>query len=552
MPDIPQALGVESDLQQSQRRVTELEERLRVALETAPLVVFNQDRNLRYTWVHNPTRGFAIEDILGRTDEELITQKDAEPLMRIKRQVLKTGVGARTEIELTTGGIRNVYDLNVDPLRDADGQIIGITCVALDITERKHAEELLKFRVEQQTAIVELGQQALSSTNISSLLQTAAAVTAKILRADYCGILELTSDAKALIVRACIGWEPTLRDKVAADVTGSPSGYALAHNQPVIFEDLKSETRFRMPDLHSNARITSGAVIVIPATHQPFGVLSALSTKPRRFTEDDVHFLQSVANIIATAVERQSLEREVLEIAENEQRRIGQDLHDAVCQNLISAGLFAKHLESLLAKGSVGHAAKAGEIAQLICDTAAQVREIARGLTPVDLNAESLLVALRELAEGTQARSRIVCWFHCASKGAVVRDNNVAYQLFRIAQEAVNNAVKHSRAKHIRIKLHADERKIELSITDDGIGLPTGAKKAKGMGLHTMSYRANLINASLLARRRPKGGTSVRCLLELENRRLQSVELATKYPQFGIEAAPRGRAFRHADNAEVT
>jgi two-component system sensor kinase FixL len=163
----------------------------------------------------------------------------------------------------------------------------------------------------------------------------------------------------------------------------------------------------------------------------------------------------------------------------------GQDLHDAVCQNLISAGLFAKHLQSLLAKDLVTHTDKAGEIAQLVCDAAAQVREVARGLIPVDLNAESVLVALRDLARSIHARSGIVCSVR-TSKSAGIRDNTAAYQLFRIAQEAVNNAVKHSRAKHIWIILHADERKIELSVRDDGIGLPTPNKMSKGMGLKTM------------------------------------------------------------------
>ena len=311
-----------------------------------------------------------------------------------------------------------------------------------------------------------------------------------------------------------------------------PSGYALAHNQPVIFEDLESEHRFQIPELHSHYRVTSGAVIPIPGTHQPFGALSALSSNPRRFTEDDVRFLQSITNIIATAVERKSLEKEVLDIAENEQRRIGQDLHDAVCQNLISAGLFAKNLQNLLAKASAPHSDKAGEIAQLVCDAAAQVRAIARGLIPVDLKTEGLLVALRDLARSVRARSGIACSVR-ASRGAAVRDDNASYQLFRIAQEAVNNAVKHSRAKHIWITLRAEAMQIDLSITDDGIGLPAGSESSHGMGLHTMSYRATLINGSLSAKRRSQGGTTVTCSLVLEDTRPRSIAIVTSYRKFG-------------------
>lgn len=118
----------------------EIEARFRVLLSAAPLVVFSQDLELRYTWIMNPTPGFTEEAILGRTDEELLGAAAAAPLTVLKRQVLETGRGARREVRLATGGQPTVYDLIVEPVRNLRGRVIGITCAALDLSERRQME----------------------------------------------------------------------------------------------------------------------------------------------------------------------------------------------------------------------------------------------------------------------------------------------------------------------------------------------------------------------------------------------------------------------------
>ncbi|MCX6029385.1 MAG: PAS domain S-box protein [Chloroflexi bacterium] len=120
------------------------EERMRIALQGSPIVVFNQDKELRYTWIHNLHPGFAIEQTLGKTDIDLLPAEDATNLTAIKRQVLESGVGTRKEVRTTIDGAAFFYDLTVEPLRDAVGNIIGITCSSMEITERKRAEEALR------------------------------------------------------------------------------------------------------------------------------------------------------------------------------------------------------------------------------------------------------------------------------------------------------------------------------------------------------------------------------------------------------------------------
>jgi PAS domain S-box-containing protein len=127
-----------TERKQTEQALREVEERLRVALQNAPITVFNQDRDLRYTWIHNPVV-YELHEMLGKRDCDYLPPEDAEPLMALKQQVLETGMGARGEIKLTREG-SSYYDLTVEPLRDERDQIVGITCAAIDISKLKQAE----------------------------------------------------------------------------------------------------------------------------------------------------------------------------------------------------------------------------------------------------------------------------------------------------------------------------------------------------------------------------------------------------------------------------
>jgi PAS domain S-box-containing protein len=126
------------------RRIRESEERFRLALHNSPVIVFNQDADLRYTWIHNPNLTLGTETVIGKTDAELLSREDADRLMEIKGRVLREGVPAREEVAITFGGETHHYDLKVEPLRDSSGTIMGITCVAADISGYKQEEQALR------------------------------------------------------------------------------------------------------------------------------------------------------------------------------------------------------------------------------------------------------------------------------------------------------------------------------------------------------------------------------------------------------------------------
>ena len=147
---------------------------------------------------------------------------------------------------------------------------------------------------------------------------------------------------------------------------------------------------------------------------------------------------------------------------------------------------------------------------QVLDDAIAEARSLARGLFPVQLEADGLSLALHQLAAGVCARTRVHCRVDCPEP-VLVRDNTMATHLYRIAQEAVNNAVKHSRAGSILIELKTNHNRIELKVSDNGMGIPASRNAAGGMGLHIMNYRAQAIGGTLNIERAPAHGTIVSC-----------------------------------------
>jgi signal transduction histidine kinase len=205
------------------------------------------------------------------------------------------------------------------------------------------------------------------------------------------------------------------------------------------------------------------------------------------------------------------LERQILEISDREQARIGQEIHDGLCQQLVSLAFDANALEAELSSARRPEAATAKRIADYLDQAITESRQLSRGLFPIRLETEGLPSALEELAYGTGERFGVPCLFK-SSGPVIVKNHAMAIHLYRIAQEAVNNAVKHSRPRTISILLRSRADQIELRIEDDGAGLASEAPgRLAGMGLHIMDYRARSIGGTLHVGRGPGGGTAVCC-----------------------------------------
>jgi two-component system, LuxR family, sensor kinase FixL len=220
--------------------------------------------------------------------------------------------------------------------------------------------------------------------------------------------------------------------------------------------------------------------------------------------------ITGASKVARDITERKRLEKEILEISDRERRRIGHDLHDGLCQHLAGIELMSQVLEQKLARRSKAAADRAGDIAKNVREAIGQTR--AAGARPFarhpGIGGTHVRVAGAGAEHGENLRRRLPvrcdrrCWYRTIA---------AATHLFRLAQEAVSNAIKHGRAKRISIRLKEDRGRMILSVIDNGSGFPEKLPKSKGMGLRIMRSRAGMIGGTLAFERNAGGGASVTC-----------------------------------------
>jgi signal transduction histidine kinase len=174
----------------------------------------------------------------------------------------------------------------------------------------------------------------------------------------------------------------------------------------------------------------------------------------------------------------------------------------------------AKVLQRKLKLKGVEEAEAAGNIASLINEALAQTRRLSRGLCPVVLDSNDIEAALEQLAENLRTLFSVSCELQCEPE-IKIADNAVAVHLYRIAQEAATNAIKHGKARNILLSLASNHSRLVLRIKDDGAGFPARLPRRKGMGLRVMQHRARMIGAALSLRQPKEGGVTVTCSLPL-------------------------------------
>jgi PAS domain S-box-containing protein len=258
------------------------------------------------------------------------------------------------------------------------------------------------------------------------------------------------------------------------------------------------------------------------------------STFPIDLSVTQVDHSEYFTGIIRDISERKELQAHVLESAAEEQRRIGRELHDGTGQELTALSLIAGTLSKLIAavpaKEAEGRAVRhlneadftrisdiANKLNRKLSETNRDVHKLSHGIMPVQIDAEALRSALDELAASTNTPPMVGCRFECPLP-VTAANNTMATHLYRIAQEAVHNALRHSQADEICISLRQNDDQIVLEVSDNGVGIDAvdsriaTLRKDRGMGLRTMQYRAGIIGGTLHIERRASGGTLVKCV----------------------------------------
>ncbi len=218
--------------------------------------------------------------------------------------------------------------------------------------------------------------------------------------------------------------------------------------------------------------------------------------------------------------EQKILESEIIRISEQERQQIGNNLHDGLGPHLVGVKFMMNLLEQKLEKRGIEEIDDVREINALISEGIDHTRRLVKGLVPVDIDADGLMVALEDLAQNIQKVFSIECIFE-HDESLQMKDNIAATHLYLIAQEATNNAIKHSRSDKIEITISEKKGLVTLRIKDNGIGIEKLLDTMKGMGINIMKYRARLINASLDIRTNSSGGTSVSCTMKKDEINIQ-------------------------------
>ena len=407
-------------------------------------------------------------------------------------------------------GTRKTVSVSPRVLRNESGEIVGAINCLYDVTERKRSEMALRESQERFRLLVEGAKDyAMFLLNPEDEITFWSAGAERVFGWTQ---EEAIGQAGAMIFTR----EDRKKGEVEKEIeTARREGRALDRR----FHLRKDGSRLWTDGVLMRLEEESGklrgfAKVARDATDQrriEDELAHARDEMEQRVVERTQELLATNNELERTMAQRQQLERELLEISEREKRRIGEDLHDMVCQELTATALFLKSTAKQIAEDSAAAAKTLEESAQTVNRNVVIARELARGLQAVELTASGLKNALRDLAAGASDNSGIKCHFKCA-RGVHVPDDTVALHLYRIAQEAVTNAVKHSEAKNVLITLDRNKTHTCVSVQDDGKGF-VPRKRGKGLGLHMMRYRANALGGELKIERRRTGGTDITCVI---------------------------------------
>ncbi len=474
--------------------------------------------------------GYLAQEALGR-HISFVYPEDQHTVLHqeIIKSLLEKG-NYQTEVRMRRQSGEEFYAyLSLSLLRASDGTVTGMIGYSKDITSRKQTERELQTRIQQQATVVTLGQLALTGIDLSELMEKAVALVAQTLAVDYCKILELLSDEQTFRLRAGAGWKEGAIGQAIVDAgRDSQAGYTLLINEPVIVEDLRTETRFRGPKLLEDHQVVSGLSVPIYGQKRPFGVLGVHTRKRRFFTTDDVHFVQAIANVLAEAVERKQAEEQLQHsheqlralaahlqsIREEERGRIAREIHDELGQALTALKMDLVWIKKKLSTGNERSSRalltnKLHTMSMLVDSTIHSVRRIATELRPGLLDDLGLVPALEWQAREFQTHTGIRYRFlSCREEIALEEDRAVA--IFRIFQEALTNVVRHSQATMVEISLQEEAGGLMLEIKDNGRGIPESKiTDTKSIGLIGMRERALLLGGNLTIRGIPEQGTII-------------------------------------------
>ncbi len=524
--------------------------------------------------------GYASEELIGKNVDLLVTddirQRHGSSLREYLRNGLAQVVGVGHEVlaRRKNGTAFPIY-LSIGPFELGGRQYY--TGIVHDISERHEAElalrrlnESLEQQVRDRTESIRLLQDVAVIANESESVEQAFQIAlARVLRFrfwDAAHVLIRSRDEEGVFVDAGI-WTverggPYRRLIAAASRARFRAGEGLigrviASGKPEWGASFSQDGAAGLEAQRAACGLLAVVACPVVIGTEVVAVVEFFAVRPSPPDDTFLEIMKHVGTQLGRVIERDRLQRQLVDAVWDQHRLLGQELHDTLGQALTGIGMVADSLAKRLAAREQPEADKQSELVSMIQQAKSEVRQLAKGLYPVDVDAQGLSAALEELAQSTQERAPVRCEFR-GDQAIQIRDNEVATHLFRIAQEAVHNAIKHARPNRISIALTKPRGRVTLAIRDDGAGISAGATagaagagsaertaetapknatknvtgnspgkapdkssgssaRPGGLGMRIMQYRANVIGAHLSVETPGSGGTLIRCTLKREN-----------------------------------
>ena len=476
----------QEELEETVARLADSERRYRTLTENFPNgTVALLDTDLRYTLVGGQGfEEFDLEpgDLRGERIHDVFVEEYLEVFEPNYRATL---AGEPTSFEVAVQG--RTLEFRTHPLTDDDGEVYAILSMMQDVTARERSERELRRRARQQQVVAELGQFALETDDPDELMHEAARRVADTLDANHCKVLELDADAEELLLRQGVGWDEGIVGEatVSSVEAASQASYTLANDHPVVVEDLETEPRFDGPALLTDHGVRSGVSTTIGPFDEAWGVLGVHDTEPRTFSDEDVTFVQSVANVLAEAIERHRYEDELEGLVadlEESNRRLEQFAYAASHDLQEPLRMVSSYLQLLERRYGDDLDPEGLEFLAFAVDGADRMRSMIDGLLEysrvetqggpfetVDL--EAVLEDVR-----TDLQVRIVEHDAEITVGSLPRVLGDPDQLRQVFQNLVDNAITYSGDEPpvVEVSARRDGDEWIVSVADQGVGIDPG------------------------------------------------------------------------------
>ena len=502
------------ELQKANEALQESEQRFRVALIGTPIIVFNQDLDLRYTWIYN-AQSYADQPVVGKTDADLFAAEDAMRLTALKRRVMAAGLLTREEVSVTVGVRTNFYDMTLDPLFDADGNIMGLTCAATDITERKQIYDQMRRRLSESESIQRIAKGLLQRIGLDEVLQIICAEAMQLTGATGSAVLLLEEDGWLRVTKSA-GSPLYLINRLP--VSGSFAGRAFQTGDHVWvnLQDSEPDEAHQLQDYPWIQGLVSLLVVPLKVDTKVIGILNILN-KPGELTQEDMRIIDLFADQAAIIIEHVRLQYQAEQLAVLEERqRLARELHDSVTQALYSVTLYADAARmAFSAEKWEALESNLQEVRNMAREAMYDMRLLVFELRPFMLETEGLASALRARLAAVEGRSGLKTQVLVEEERRL--PIRLEEELYQIAQEGLNNVVKHAEATQVQIQLKYDENFVSMEMIDDGKGFePETVNQSGGFGLQGIKERVHQLGGTMKIESAPHIGTRLSVRIPIE------------------------------------